>query len=247
MKNNSSISCKHRVPPYFGHSMRRKPTNKYKFYKESSPAPSDMPQVTIHFRHRSTQSLEFMVNLVRPASEHSVTLQATTLPPSVRFFPHFSREIELPFPREACCFSLFLPTRYFNEHHTVNLLQARNCVVQHLQHMMGHFRDYNGGLFETQRGTFENVAAALADKIPHFSLFANKVFHALQPVEARFSLSLQELEKIFRSISSAISTPSLETYTFRRGRHLGFQDKTTERTRVSCRTSKAKRSCLCRI
>ena len=95
-------------------------------------APSDLPQVTIHFRHRSTQSLEFMINLVRPASDRSVTLQATTLPPSVRFFPHFMREIKLPFPREACCFSLFLPTHYFNEHHTVNLLQARNCVVQHL-------------------------------------------------------------------------------------------------------------------
>ena len=37
--------------------------------------------------------------------------------------------------------------------------------------MMGHFRDYDGECFEIQRGTFENVAAALVDKIPHFSLF----------------------------------------------------------------------------
>ena len=91
--------------------------------------------------------------------------------------------------------------------------------------MIGPFRDYNGGLFETQRGTFENVAAVLADKIPHFSLFANKVFHALQPVEARFSLSLEELEKIFRSISSIISTPALETYTSAEGDIWVFKTK----------------------
>ena len=108
--------------------------------------------------------------------------------------------------------------------------------------MMGHFRDYNGGLFETQRGTFENVAAALADKIPHFSLFANKVFHALQPVEARFSLSLQELEKIFRSISSVISTPSLETYTSAEGDIWVF--KTKQQSEIESLVEQAKQKDL---
>lgn len=185
----------------------------------------DLPQVIIHFRQLTTYYLEFTVNLVRPASKHSVTVQATLLPPSIRFFLHFVYETDSPFPNEACCFSLFLPAHYFKEYNTVNFLQARACVVRYLDHMLGPFRDYNGGLFEAQREIFEKVTSFLADKIPHFSLFANKVFHAIQPIEARFSLSLQELEKIFRSIASTVSVPTFETYTSEGGDIWVFKTK----------------------
>lgn len=112
-------------------------------------APSDLPQAIIHFKQLTANYLEFIITLVNPIFKHSVTLRATRLPPSVRFSLHFIHTMDSPFPYEMSCFSLFLPAHYFKESDTVNLLGARECIVRYLDYMLGPFRDYNGGLLNS--------------------------------------------------------------------------------------------------
>ena len=170
---------------------------------------NDLPQVTIHFRQQTAHSLEWLIHI---AKHHDLPLEKKVgaLPPSVRFFLHFLHEIDT---KEMGCFSLFLPLQQFNEQHTINLLQARDRVVRHLQCLLGPFRDYNGGLFETQRDTFIDIFRTLADHIPHFTLFADKAFHALQPVEARIALSLEDLKHLLQTISLLMCQSRLDCYT----------------------------------
>ncbi|MFZ0564879.1 MAG: peptide ABC transporter substrate-binding protein, partial [Chlamydiales bacterium] len=67
------------------------------------------------------------------------------------------------------------------------------------------FRDYNGGLFEKQQEHFESLKMNLAETIPNFYLFAEKMFYSLKPIEARFSLSFKEARRLFKAVSKSIS------------------------------------------
>jgi len=173
----------------------------------------DLPQASIHFWRQTNNSLEFLINLARPS--HPIPLEKKALaclPHFTNFCLHFIKKIEYPFAKETWCFSLFLPIQHFSENNTINLLHARDQIVHYMQLILGPFRDYNGGLFEVQKRTFADIAYTLATKIPHFALFADKFFHALQPVEARITLPLHNMERMLRAISALISRHESECF-----------------------------------
>lgn len=173
----------------------------------------DIPQVAIHFRQQTGDTLEFLITVALAQTSFAIDQHVAALAPSINFFLHFSQAVATPFPKTMLCFSLFLPVHQFKEHNTINLLQARDRVVQCLVSLLGPLRDYNGGLFETQRSAFEDISRILSDKVPFFSIFAEKVFHGLQPVESRFFLSLEEIEELLLSIAWLIQNPTLNAYT----------------------------------
>jgi len=172
----------------------------------------DLPQVSIHLCQQTDYVLEFLINVARPWVETSIDQQADQLPPSAHFLLHFSKKSHAQFTKEICSFSLFLSANQFYEQHTINFLQARNRIVHFIQLILGPFRDYNGGLFEKQKRIFADLSQILSDKIPHFALFADKVFHALQPIEARMTLSQDEIETLLQTISVLINESQLKSY-----------------------------------
>jgi oligopeptide transport system substrate-binding protein len=170
----------------------------------------DIPQIAIYFRHQIGPSLEWLVYIVK-SCHPPLRKKIDTLPHSTQVIFHCLKTRE---HLEMGCFSLLLPMRQFLEHHSINLFQARDRVVYYLQCMFGEIRDYNGGLFETQKNKFTQVLYNFSDQIPHFALFGDKAFHALQPVEARITLSPEDLLQLFTAISKLMCQAYLTCYTF---------------------------------
>lgn len=162
----------------------------------------DVPHASIHFQEQTGSSLEFLIHLVRPKSTTPLLLE--NLPESLYFFRYSHHVIQTPFPIEIDAFSIKIHSQLFNVRDSINLLYARRYLIKHLEMIIGPFRDYNGGLFEKQQDHFESVRFALASKIPHFDLFAEKVFYALHPFERWFSLKMNEVEELFRVFSDLI-------------------------------------------
>jgi oligopeptide transport system substrate-binding protein len=191
------------------------PFNEEEAYKQAQilqkelNSSGDFPQVAIQLRQQTMYSLEFVVVLVRPASDFPIDRQASG---QLNFMLHFFQKMDFPFSSETWCFSLFLPTYNFMEGHTINLLRAREWVSKYIVKLIGPFRDYNGGLFAAQKCTFSDIAKALSEKIQGFSLFAEKIFHALRPLETRLTLSIPDWEHLFQHVSFFFSQPVLSNY-----------------------------------
>ena len=164
----------------------------------------DLPHVSVHFREQTASSLEFLIYLVRPKFAEPLDQVFKCLPDSLPFFCRFQYENRVPTPVQAGVFSVKLPSDAFEVCGSINLLYARRYLLKFLEAAVGPFRDYNGGLFEMQQQHFEAIRVRLADQIPHFDLFAEKVFYALHPVESWLSLSLNEAEDLFRTFSELL-------------------------------------------
>ncbi|MFZ0565029.1 MAG: peptide ABC transporter substrate-binding protein [Chlamydiales bacterium] len=162
----------------------------------------DLPNVSIYFREQTPSFLEFLVHLVRVESEEHLESAAQRLPTSVYYFPHLHREAT---PYQWEIFSLRIPSPRFYENGAINLLYARRLIVKYVQQLVGPFRDYNGGLFEKQQEHFESLKMNLAETIPNFYHFAEKMFYSLKPIEARLSLSFDEARRLFQTVSKSIS------------------------------------------
>ncbi|MFZ0566260.1 MAG: peptide ABC transporter substrate-binding protein [Chlamydiales bacterium] len=162
----------------------------------------DLPNVSIYFREQTPSYLEFLVHLVRVESEERLESAAQRLPASVYYFPHLHRKAS---SYQWEIFSLRIPSPRFYENGAINLLYARRLIVKYVQQLVGPFRDYNGGLFEKQQEHFESLKMNLAETIPNFYLFAEKLFYSLKPIEARLSLSFEEARKLFKTASKSIS------------------------------------------
>ena len=170
-------------------------------------SPEDYPQVSIHFQKQSAHSLEFLIYLARP--------QVTVLPKtaivddhfllSTQLVVHLRKEIPSNVPTLIEAFSLFIPIEKCKRGAAINLLYAREFVAKLLEDAIGTFRDYNGGLFETQKKRFSELTKLFSDKIAHFSLFAKDLFYALTPVETRVCLDDALFEKLFEGFSQMLS------------------------------------------
>ncbi len=183
------------------------PYNKEESYRQiqllisEMQSPEDLPHVSLHFQEQTTDSLEFLIHIVRPQSPESMDELFKFLPESFYLFCHFLRKLHSPLLIEVGVFSIQIPSNAFDVRDSINLLYARRYVLKVVESIIGPFRDYNGGLFEKQQEHFETIRVHLSGKIPHFDLFAEKVFYALHPVEMWLSLSLREAEDLFTAFS----------------------------------------------
>ena len=167
----------------------------------------DDPQVTVRFQKQTFESLEFLVYLVRPKHlvSQSVLITAERFPPSIQLIHHVKRELGCEIPCLAEAFSLVFPLKNFRSGNTVNLLYAREFVAKLLLDVIGTFRDYNGGLFETQKSRFKQLSDEFSAAIPHFSLFGKDVFYALEPIEAQVGLELELFKELFLGVAKSLA------------------------------------------
>ncbi len=167
-------------------------------------SPEDLPQVSIHFREQTANSLEFLLHCARPKSTETLHHALKKLPDSLPCFCQSSHENKHPLHIEMGVFSIKVPSSAFDMHDSINLLYARRYVIKSLEESLGVFRDFNGGLFEKQQEHFDIIRFHLANKIPHFDLFAEKLFYALNRIETWFSFSIEEAEYLFGAFSELV-------------------------------------------
>jgi oligopeptide transport system substrate-binding protein len=172
--------------------------------KQEMHSKKDLPHVSISFQEQHPATLEFFIHLVRPKSDSELDLALKRLPDSLHYLRYFHCESKNPFPIEIEGFSISVPSHVFDIQDSINLLYARRYILKFLEAAIGPFRDYNGGLFAKQQEHFEAIRVHLGSKIPHFDLFAERLFYALHPVETWLSLSLNEAEELFVAFSELI-------------------------------------------
>ena len=173
--------------------LRREMTNK-----------KDLPHISIHFQEQHPSSLEFFIHLIRPKSLKPLEESLKRLPDSIDYLRYFHSVSKTPFPIEIEGFSINVPSHLFDIQDSINLLYARRYVAKLIETAIGPFRDYNGGLLAKQQQHFEAIRVHLETKIPHFDLFAERLFYALHPVETWLLLSLNEAEELFFAFSELI-------------------------------------------
>ncbi|MEM7175541.1 MAG: ABC transporter substrate-binding protein [Chlamydiota bacterium] len=175
--------------------------------KETSSS-SDVPQVIIEFQKQAASHLEFSVFMVGP--KHGKWRKAfdSKFPPFITITPLLKEELAGKVLCIAWGFILSLPLKDFMTKGSINLLLARNCVVNLLRNAIGDFRDYNGGLFELQKKAFKKISQKFEGKIPQFTFFAEELFYSVAPVEMQFSLGEAAWEEIFDAFSKAIHLKS---------------------------------------
>lgn len=170
----------------------------------------DAPQVSLHFREQTATSLEFLIHCVRPKTTETLHQTFKKLPNSLYCFCQSSHEHKYPVHVEMGVFSIKIPSIAFDMHDAINLLYARRYVLKLVEDCLGLFRDYNGGLFQKQQEHFDIIRFHLANKIPHFDLFAEKLFYALNRIETWFSFSIEEAEYLFSAFSELVQKNTLK-------------------------------------
>lgn len=165
----------------------------------------DYPQVSIHFQKQTADDLEFIIYLARPKAK-SEAITESCFPPSAHWVAHIKREFEAHIPTLIEAFSIRIPIENYKKRSEVNLLRAREFIAKLLESAIGIFRDYNGGLFETQKTRFEELSRLFSGKIPNFSGFAEDLFYALMPIEAQMSLDDFAFEKLFEGFSQILNS-----------------------------------------
>ena len=165
----------------------------------------DYPQVSIHFQKQTPDSLEFIIYLARPKAKPSKAIIESYFPSSTQWISHIKQEIEAHIPTLIEAFSIRIPIENYKKRSEVNLLHAREFIGKLLESVIGIFRDYNGGLFKTQKKRFQELSKLFSEKIPNFSLFAEDLFYALMPIEAQISLNDFLFEKLFEGFSQTLN------------------------------------------
>ena len=170
---------------------------------------TDEPQVSLHFRKQTANDLEFSIYLARPKSRllPKTTLTNRSMPASIQLTTHLSKELDSVIPVVVEAFSLIVPIQYHKHRSAVNVLHAREFIAKLLEDTIGSFRDYNGGLFETQQKRFNALTQLFSEKIPHFSLFAKELFYNLKPIETQLCLETALFATLFQAFSKTYARP----------------------------------------
>lgn len=164
----------------------------------------DFPQVSIHFQGQTSTFLEFLIHMVSPKKDPFYQQCVKRIPSSVRLVTYLQKTSQDLFPIESRVFSIQVPLDQFLDNNEINLIHARRIIVRYLKDIVGPFRDFNGGLLEVQQKHFEQIKRELSEKIPHFNLFAERLYYSIKPIESQVCLSLEVAEALFSAFSEVL-------------------------------------------
>ncbi|MFZ0565106.1 MAG: peptide ABC transporter substrate-binding protein [Chlamydiales bacterium] len=193
--------------------------------------PQDLPQVSLHFKGLTISEVEFLVHIVCPKAYPSIE-EILDLIPSSLF--HFCADFKMA---RGYAFSIYLPIIQPNQ--AINLIMIRKSVITLLQEAIGPFRDFNGGLFTKQEEAFSQIKVKLADRIPSFSLFAEKLFYSLKPIEKQITFESAHAELLFRVFASIMN--SKKSFDFQHYENSVLVIKSKERARLEPLVKKAEK------
>lgn len=165
--------------------------------------PRDLPQVVLSFDEQKEGKLVFTIVLLRVFHKGMPSIQELFLRKStfLQFIPDRVKSVGMlrkKYPKEATVFRVKLSgDPFLRQDHSVDLLRARQVVLEELQQVVGEVRDYNGGMIAKQREQIERLKTMLSTLTKQEEVLLENFFHSIFPVELRSVLPLPLLHQWF--------------------------------------------------
>ncbi len=191
----------------------------------------DLPQVVIAFDEQTEGELGFTVIWMRVLKSSDAALQETfeRSETFLKFIPDRMKQVGFlrkKYPKEVTVFRVKLAASVFvRADHSVDLLKARQAIVQELQRLLGEFRDYNGGMIAKQHEQFLSLRSLFSSLDRKEELLLENFFHSIFPIELRSVFNPQLLKKLFSMFLEGIQknkeTGGKEGVFLKNSNHLG--------------------------
>lgn len=172
--------------------------------------PRDLPQVILSFDEQVDTDLSFTVVCLRilqknMPSIHELMNRGRTF---LKFIPDRIKivgTLRKKYPKEATVFRVRLPAAvFFRQDHSVDLLKARQKVLEELQRVIGEVRDYNGGMIAKQQEQLVALKALLPEMSKRDESLLENFFHSIFPVELRSVMTPALFKPLFKLLLEAI-------------------------------------------
>ncbi|MBI2812366.1 MAG: hypothetical protein HYX67_16295 [Candidatus Melainabacteria bacterium] len=170
----------------------------------------DLPQVVINFDEQTQEGLSFTVICLRVLKETDASLSDLFVKRSsvFKFIPDRVKKmgvIRKKYPKEATVFRVRLSSHSFlRPDHSVDLYKARQAIVKELHHILGEFRDFNGGMIAKQQEQFLSLKSLMADLGHKEELLLENFFHSIFPIELRSLFNPLPLKILFTMLLEAV-------------------------------------------
>lgn len=161
----------------------------------------DLPQVIITFKQQIGNKLEFLVVLVRVFKPIPISRFFELGESKVDFLFDRSKQvgyIRKKHAKEANVFSVQIPkTPYLRQDHSIDLYKGREFVTRELRHILGEFRDYNGGYMSKERELFLALTEELGVKAQKHAFLLENFFYSIMPTITRSTLEVPLIKAFF--------------------------------------------------
>lgn len=169
----------------------------------------DLPQVMISFHEQFGKKLEFLVIIARVLKPGSSDIHKNIDLNTSELEIHFDRQkvvgtLRKKYPKEVHVLRVQIPKyRYLRQDQSVDLLQAREAIAKELRHLIGDFRDFNGGFISKEREPFEKLKNSLLTSGTERTFLLENFFYSITPVIMRSCLPSEALLTLFQLLVKA--------------------------------------------
>jgi hypothetical protein len=174
----------------------------------------DIPQIIITFDEQKGEDLCFTLIFLRVIGEKEPGLQELFKEKGsqLKFIPDRVRrvgQLRRRYVKEATVFRTVIPSaKFLRADHSVDLYKAREHILGEVGRVVGHVRDYNGGMIYKLGESLSALKSSLgkgADPI-----LVEKFFYSIVPIEMRASLETEPLKQFFLTLLQAIKTDAMQ-------------------------------------
>ncbi|MCB1213059.1 MAG: hypothetical protein KDK40_02050, partial [Chlamydiia bacterium] len=175
----------------------------------------DVPQVCITFDEQTHFQLSFIIVIVRVIKEDfNLEEKFIRTISSVQFVPDRTKilcTLRNKYPVQADVFHLLVDkSRFVRNDQSINLYKARQHIGVAISHVIGPYRDFNGGMISRQHEILENLKSHF-DQTERFKpLMIETLFYNIMPAIMRNLLEESILVYLVRSIIQSSQNPPAE-------------------------------------
>ncbi|NGX33679.1 MAG: hypothetical protein K1060chlam1_00019 [Candidatus Anoxychlamydiales bacterium] len=163
----------------------------------------DIPQVIISYDKQTSKEISFIVILLRLIKKNTSSLKEIFS--YSKTFLKFSLDeskivgvLKKKYPKEANVFKISLNKfEFLRNDFSLDLRKARQTIYKELTHILGKFRDFNGGLLAKQLDALESLKQMLpsSKKIEDFLL--EEFFYSIKPAIQQSIIDTKILKNLF--------------------------------------------------
>lgn len=171
----------------------------------------DLPQVSISFDEQTRDSLLFTVTVVQVSIPGSPTVQ-DLLQENTSHISYTHERTKMvgmlrkKYAKFATVFRAKLRKNAFiRGDGSLDLNKARLLVVEKLAHMLGDFRDYNGGMISKQNEQLCDLRQYLEGKLRYNDILLENFFYSLSPAVMRTVLDVPLMAKLFIMLNEVLN------------------------------------------
>lgn len=159
----------------------------------------DIPQVCINFDHQKSREIIFRVSLAYVMPSYRFSLKENFF--NSKYVPYRSWTIKVidGHPVRAAIFNLHIPfdPSLMNKTGSLNFYKARQQARSIINHAIGEFRDYNGGLIIKQHEMFQDFKDFFSNIPKLDSSVLEAFFFSITPVEKQATMRMELLCNLF--------------------------------------------------